>query len=732
MIKRIIKILLIIFLILALAIFYLSIFGIKTDRFNNQITNNILKINKKISLNLNDTNYLLNPYNFTINIKNKNPQILLEGRTLDIKDIQTNVALKSLINDQFLIDDLQIISKEIKLNDIIALVRIFQNSPQLFFLDKIIKDGVVNVNISLNFDERGKIKKDYKIKGSVKKVKLNILNKFKLKNLDFNFDINKNIYSLRKIDMKLNNIKITSPLIEIKKKKNFFFVKGFASSKKKEFDIEQVKTIFANLFTEIDIKNVEFSSTNNFSFNVSKKLKFNNFKVQSVIDLNQIIFKTKNLKFKSYLPNLVDEIKLEDHKIDIDYNKNKVDIKGYGNFSLENKIDSLSYQIIKNKKNILFDSIINLKNNSLLIDFLEYEKKEDHNSLISIKGNLKKNNEVRFDLISLKEKENLIKIEGLVLNKNFQILDITNFHINYRNNKKIFNQLILKKNNSNFIINGKSFDASTIIDNIMDNEKESSIFLKHLNPKIKIKIKKTYIDETNYINNLYGNINFENNKLSDLRLESEFPNKKRINLSIKNNNNSETITKLSTSYPKPLIKRYDFIKGFEEGHLDYYSSKKGDISNAVLIIDNFKVKKVPIFAKLLSLASLQGVADLLTGEGIRFTNFEMEFSNQKGLVNIKEMYATGPAVSIIMHGYIESKRLVSLRGTLVPATTINRTIASIPLIGKILVGDKTGEGVFGVSFKIKGEPNNPKTTVNPIKTLTPRFITRILEKIKKN
>ena len=43
-----------------------------------------------------------------------------------------------------------------------------------------------------------------------------------------------------------------------------------------------------------------------------------------------------------------------------------------------------------------------------------------------------------------------------------------------------------------------------------------------------------------------------------------------------------------------------------------------------------------------------------------------------------------------------------------------------------------GEGVFGVSFKIKGSPENLETTVNPIKTLTPRFITRTLEKIKKN
>ena len=67
-----------------------------------------------------------------------------------------------------------------------------------------------------------------------------------------------------------------------------------------------------------------------------------------------------------------------------------------------------------------------------------------------------------------------------------------------------------------------------------------------------------------------------------------------------------------------------------------------------------------------------------------------------------------------------------------PATTINKTISSIPVLGKILVGDKTGEGVFGVSFKIKGPPKMLETTVNPIKTLTPRFITRTVEKIKKN
>jgi len=96
------------------------------------------------------------------------------------------------------------------------------------------------------------------------------------------------------------------------------------------------------------------------------------------------------------------------------------------------------------------------------------------------------------------------------------------------------------------------------------------------------------------------------------------------------------------------------------------------------------------------------------------------------------MYATGPAVSILMDGYIESNKIISLRGTLVPATTINKTIAAIPLLGNILVGKIIGEGVFGVSFKVKGASKDLKTTVNPIKTLTPRFITRTLENIKKN
>ena len=75
--------------------------------------------------------------------------------------------------------------------------------------------------------------------------------------------------------------------------------------------------------------------------------------------------------------------------------------------------------------------------------------------------------------------------------------------------------------------------------------------------------------------------------------------------------------------------------------------------------------------------------------------------------------------------------LTSLSGTLVPAKMLNNLISKIPVVGNILVGSKAGEGVFGVSFKMKGLPGKIRTTVNPVKTITPRFITRALEGMKK-
>ncbi|MDO7549896.1 MAG: hypothetical protein MUQ82_04850 [Candidatus Pelagibacter ubique] len=729
--KRIVKILVILIITLATIVIYLSLYGVKTDKFNKEIIKNVSKINKKINLSLNEVNYLLNPLNFSINISTKNPKILLEDKSLDLKDITSNISLKSFISNQFSIDDLKISTKEIKIKDLISLTRAVEGSPQLFVLDNITKEGLISTDINLKFDLDGEIKNNYQITGTVKKAKFNIFNKVEIDDLNLLFNISNNQLTLKKIETNLNSIKLKSPLIKIEKKKDIFFVDGEVANKEQNFDINKLKPIFGDLPNNIEIEKIDFNSVNIFSFNVNKKLKLNNLKLETNLNLENFQIVKNPLNLKTFLPNYTEQIKFKDHKIKIKLTKNIFDIKGGGDIYIGDQSEQLSYSVIKDGTEITFDTNLNIKNNPLIINFLDYKKKKENSSEILLKGIYKKNKELILKDISITEKNNQILIKDLLFSKNFKIKDLSYIKLNYRNKNDLLNNLELKKNKSNFSINGKSFDATQLINNSMSDDESTTIF-ENFNSKFDIKIGTAYINKNDYTKNLAGYFTFKNNKLDKLNLASTFPNKKKMNLSIETNNQNETITKFFSNYPKPLIKRYDFIKGFEEGYLNFNSIKKDGVSNSVLIIDNFKVKEVPVFAKLLSLASLQGIADLLTGEGIRFTDFEMRYSSQKGLTNIEEMYAIGPAISILMDGYIESKKLVSLRGTLVPATTINRSIASIPLLGKILIGEKTGEGVFGVSFKIKGPPKNLSTTVNPIKTLTPRFITRTLEKIKKN
>jgi len=290
-----------------------------------------------------------------------------------------------------------------------------------------------------------------------------------------------------------------------------------------------------------------------------------------------------------------------------------------------------------------------------------------------------------------------------------------------------------KKNNNQYTLSGSEFDAQLIISNYLKGDNTNNFLEKfeNINSKIFVKFNNIIIDKNSKFTDLAGEISLKRKGVISADISSKINNKNDFSLSIKTNSRDEKVTNLFIEEPEPFMKNYKFIKGFTEGRLSFGSIEKNNETKANLKIYDFKVQDVPVLAKLLTLASLQGIADLLTGEGIRFNEFEMNYQSKQSLTNINELYAIGPAISILMEGYIEKNKLTSLRGTLVPATTINKTISKIPLLGNILVGKKVGEGVFGVSFKIKGPPKDLKTSVNPIKTLTPRFITRTLEKLKK-
>jgi len=713
------------FLIISLV--YLNYFGISTNKFNKKIESTIKEKYPNISIRLKDVRVLFDIIKLSINLETKNPIIIVRKEEIKLNNISTVYKINSIFRNKFAISNLIFESNQNKIKKIIRLFRVYNDSPQLMIIDKIVKDGDIKINAKFNFNEDGKlIEDDYKIISKINKLSLKLFDKSELQNLSLDLVYTHNNLNLRRLSSNYLDVPITSDNILIKKQNENFLINGNLNSLEKTIP----KKILSFLIKDYNFEKVVFSSENNFKFSTTKKFKISNLIIDTKINLKEAELNLNNKNIKKYLPSFNEQIKFFDHLINIRY-ENKLFLDGSGKFQVGDQKENIKYNLDFKNNKINYNLSLNLNKIPIKIDLINFHKNENIKTKLLINGQ-KNNNRIRFKKILLDNKNSNINLEDFELSENFRILNFKKIELDYVDKNKIRNDLLIKNlRNDNFFISGNNFNLSKIIDDILFNDNDSSLkIFDNKNRNFRVKFKKNTIDGTHYLLNLNGNFQIKNNEVYDMILDSHFSDNKTVVLTIKSKNKKK-ITTFYSDFAKPFVKKYKFIKGFENGKLDLYSVKENEISNSLLKIYDFRLKELPALTKILTLASLQGIADILSGEGVGFDEFEMKFQNKKNLMDIKEIYAIGPAISILMDGYVQDDELISLRGTLVPATTINKFVASIPILGDILVGKKTGEGVFGVSFKIKGPPKDLKTSVNPIKTLTPRFITRTLEKIKK-
>tara|TARA_B100000989_G_scaffold246798_1_gene194026 strand:+ start:291 stop:2468 length:2178 start_codon:yes stop_codon:yes gene_type:complete len=724
--KIISKLLLTLFFTIFLSIIYLSIFGIETKRFNKQIENKIKSIDQNLDIQLKTIKIIFDPFKFDINVKTIGPRLINKNKIIEIESLKTQISLKALIEKQFSIENLEVSTKSIDINNLLPFLRSLNQTPELYILDKIIKKGFLIADIKIEFNPQGKIKENFIIKGFIKDGKLSFNKRYNIDKINFIFDLKKNELVIGETGFNFNNLNFYSDEISIKREENIFSVKGEIDNKK--FDLDSLKSniFIKNLLGNLKPEEFTFSSKNSFSFNLSKKFELTNLEIISKVKL--IEFKVlNNLDLKSFFPQIKEKITFLNNDLKIKYKNNELSINGEGKILFQDNADKISYKIKKIKNDLKFETSLKIINNPLNIDLLNYSK--DGDFLINFKGT-KKNNKISLDLFNLKENDNIFNIKDLEFTTKKQIKKIGKVNLNYFDDDSQNNSISLIKKDKGYILEGSYLNADNLVENIFkDKGENSNIF--NIDTVLEVNVDKVRIDKNTKLSNLNGNLVFKNQNITKGNLEGFFSGDEKLKLTVNTSANNK-ITTLFLDRAEPIVKKYKFIKGFEGGKLDYYSTSNGDETSSTLKIYDFKLKELPSLTKILTLASLQGIADILSGEGIRFDEFEMNFKNKKDLITIEEIYAVGPAISVLMNGYIEKDRLISLRGTLVPATTINKFIGSLPVLGDILVGSKTGEGVFGVSFKIKGPPKKLETTVNPVKTLTPRFITRTLEKIKTN
>lgn len=166
----------------------------------------------------------------------------------------------------------------------------------------------------------------------------------------------------------------------------------------------------------------------------------------------------------------------------------------------------------------------------------------------------------------------------------------------------------------------------------------------------------------------------------------------------------------------------------EGGHLTIRGIKtekeKGWEVTGSMSIDDFTINKAPLLARLLSMASLQGIVNVFSGQGIHFYTGTANFTLTPETLVLKKGRFISPSLGILLDGHLDRlHQQVHFEGELSPLYVLNALLAQIPLIS----GGRE-DGVFMTRFTLTGNRHAPQLTVNPITTVTPGLMREFLTK----
>ena len=113
--------------------------------------------------------------------------------------------------------------------------------------------------------------------------------------------------------------------------------------------------------------------------------------------------------------------------------------------------------------------------------------------------------------------------------------------------------------------------------------------------------------------------------------------------------------------------------------------------------------------------------------GFRFKKLVLPFSTDRNFIRIGNALVKGTEIGATANGLIrKTDGAMDIGGTIIPAYGVNAAIGQVPLLGDLLTGGR-GQGVFGMTYALRGTLKKPKFIVNPLSAIAPGVLRSFFE-----
>lgn len=252
---------------------------------------------------------------------------------------------------------------------------------------------------------------------------------------------------------------------------------------------------------------------------------------------------------------------------------------------------------------------------------------------------------------------------------------------------------------------------------------------------IEARIGKVTLRDSNRLEHVIAIGGYDGFDFQNLAVDGDYGPKEDVALRLQPEGGNRNFTLVSQNAGKILygLDLFDSgVKGDLEMHGEFLDKEAGaaqtpPVMQGDIRIRNMQVVNAPALTRLLTLASLTGIRDVLTGGGLTFSRIIIPFRAHEGVTTLNDAYGSGSEIGFTLKGTMnDAGGTVDLSGTVIPAYTLNTVFGKVPLLGKILLGG-SNQGVFAINYSARGPGENADIFVNPLSALTPGFLRKIFD-----
>jgi hypothetical protein len=190
---------------------------------------------------------------------------------------------------------------------------------------------------------------------------------------------------------------------------------------------------------------------------------------------------------------------------------------------------------------------------------------------------------------------------------------------------------------------------------------------------------------------------------------------------------------LQTSDAGATLRFLDIYKRMLGGRLVLNAAIGSAGQAGTVKIDQFALKNEPalrrIFAQGPPSASEErggSQAPQSDADQVYFTKLVGGFERTQSRMDYKDVVIYGAQVGFTLSGFVDNARdRTDIHGTFVPAYGLNNAFSQVPIVGLILGGGNTNEGLFAVDFRISGPASSPTLNVNPLSAVAPGILRKL-------